>query len=46
MDFCEDRLQLLLQLLIFGPLVKFTDEVATNFEGIVSEVERGATQIL
>ena len=46
MDFCEDGLQLLLQLFIFGALVEFANEVATDFEGIVSKVECGAAQIL
>ena len=45
-DLMEHSLQLLLENLVFGALVELADKVTSNFEGVISEIEGGAAQVL
>jgi len=38
-DFVEHCLQLLLEGFVFGALVEFAYKVASNFEGVIGEIE-------
>lgn len=42
----EHGSQLLFESLVFGTLVEFADEMTSNFEGVIGEIEGGAAQVL
>lgn len=45
-DFVEHGLQLFFECLVFGALVELAYEVASNFEGVIGEIEGRAAQVL
>ena len=45
-DFLEHGFQLFFESLVLGALVEFADKMTSNFEGVIGEIESGATQVL
>lgn len=46
MDALEEAFERLFELLVFGPLVEFADEVAAAAQRVVGEVEGGVAEVL
>ena len=42
----EHGFQLFFESLVFGALVEFADEMTSNFEGVMGEIEGGAAEVL